>query len=132
MALLDDLGRMTITADLSICLVGRYVDDIFIMTKDKAAADKIFNKFNQQHSDIKFTIEVMFADHKATFISTTKKMLKRICFHIFVVVCLNVKKLYFSPMNIDHQESARANSHYIQRAQYSSLFVEKDHQQLSQ
>ena len=51
------------------------------MTKDKAAADKILNKFNQQHSDIKFTIEhpssnnelslldfkVLFADDKATF-----------------------------------------------------------------
>ena len=78
MLMMDDLKRMTITADLSICLFACYVDDIFIMIKDKAAADRIFNKFNQQHSDIKFTIEypssnnelslldfkVRFGDHK--------------------------------------------------------------------
>ena len=48
---------ITITADLSICLFARYVNNIFILTKDKATADKIFNKFNEQHSNIKFTIE---------------------------------------------------------------------------
>ena len=32
--------RMTITADMSICLFALYVDDFFIMTKDKAAAEK--------------------------------------------------------------------------------------------
>ena len=78
---MDDLERVTITAHLSICLFAYYVDDIFIMTKDKAAVDKILNKFNQQHSDIKLTVEhsssnkklslldfkVIFVDHKATF-----------------------------------------------------------------
>ena len=54
---MGDLERMTITADLTIYLFACYVDDIFIVTKDKAAADKIFNKFIQQHSDIKFNIE---------------------------------------------------------------------------
>ena len=34
---MDDLEIMTITTDLSICLFARYVDDIFIMTKDKPA-----------------------------------------------------------------------------------------------
>ena len=45
---MDVLEKMTITADVSICLFARYVNDTFIMTKDKAAADKIFNKFNEQ------------------------------------------------------------------------------------
>ena len=48
MLVMDNHEGMTITADLSISLFARYVDDIFIMTKDKAAADKIFNKFNEQ------------------------------------------------------------------------------------
>ena len=54
---MDDLQRMTITADLSTCLFARHVGDIFIMKKDKAAADKIFNKFNEQRGKIKLTIE---------------------------------------------------------------------------
>ena len=49
----DNLERMTITAELSISFFARFVYDIFIMTKDKAAADKIFSKFNEQNSDIK-------------------------------------------------------------------------------
>ena len=54
---MDDLERKTITADLNIALYARYVDDIFIVTKDKQGADRIFDKFNNQHNDIKFTIE---------------------------------------------------------------------------
>ena len=67
------------------------------MTKDKAAADKNFKKFNQNHSDIKFTIEhpssnnmlslldfkVMFADHKATF-NYFQKDAKKIVFPHFL------------------------------------------------
>ena len=105
---MDDLKRMTITAYLSICLLARYDDDIFIMTKDKAAADKIFNKFNQQHSDIKFTNEypssnnelslldfkVMFADHKATFNYYQKDTKKNLFPHFRSVVPQSQKTEY--------------------------------------
>ena len=110
---MDNIEMMTITADLSIYLFTRYVDDIFILTKFMQQL-KIFNKFNEQHSDIKFTIEhhssnyeltlkdlkVMFANDKATF-NYYEKILKRICFQIFVMVCVKVRKWHILRMNIN-------------------------------
>ena len=89
MLMMDDLERM------SIFLFAIMFDDTFIMTKDKAAADKFFNKFNEQRNDIKFTIEypssnnelslldfkVMFADHKATFNYYEKYAKKNLFLH---------------------------------------------------
>ena len=54
---MDDLERSTLTADLSICLYCRYVDDIFIMTTSSQQADTIFAKFNSAHTALKFESE---------------------------------------------------------------------------
>ena len=100
----DDLERITITADLSICLFARYVDDIFIITKDKAAADKLFNEFKQQHSDIKhpssnnelslLDFKDMFADHKATFNCYQKDVKKNMFPHFRSAVPRSKKTAY--------------------------------------
>jgi len=54
---MDDLERHTITADLSINLYYRYVDDIFIITTSAYKADQIFQKFNAAHPTLKFEME---------------------------------------------------------------------------
>jgi len=54
---MDDLERRTLTADLSIDLYHRYVDDIFILTTNAEQAEIIFEKFNNSHSALKFEIE---------------------------------------------------------------------------
>ena len=54
---MDDLEHSVLTADLSISIYTRYVDDIFILTSDHNMGSLITEKFNQAHPTIKFEEE---------------------------------------------------------------------------
>ena len=115
---MDDLEKQTITADLRISVYARYVDDIFMLTDTKETANKIYNKFNRQHADIKFTIEHPSDDRSLSLldfqISTTNNAVK---FNYFQKI---TKKNMFP-----HYRSAMPDSQ-------KAAFIRNEHQRITQ
>lgn len=58
----------------SLSIYARYVDDIFILTKDKNEADKIFNEINNIDPNINFTIEYPNTETALSLLDFTVKI----------------------------------------------------------
>jgi hypothetical protein len=58
----------------SLSIYARYVDDIFILTKDKNEADKIYNEINNIDPNINFTIEYPNTETALSLLDFTVKI----------------------------------------------------------